>query len=124
MSKHDNTFKLQRIAGQTCAQAHLTIQAAAASGATDEQLAEARLLIREGQWFWDWACAENSYGFHNTDKLMKSFALSIDRANKAMAAATAVARGSLTLAPLPQLTEEQKAQIAAEQAKSMALLGM
>ena len=121
---HDNTFKLQRIAGQTCAQAHLTIQAAAASGATDEQLAEARLLIREGQWFWDWACAENSYGFHNTDKLMKSFALSIDRANKAMAAATAVAKGSLTLAPLPQLTEEQKAQIAAEQAKSMALLGM
>ena len=62
---NDNTFKLQRIAGQTCAQAHLTIQAAMARGATDEQLAPARLLIREGQWYWDWAAAENSYGFHN-----------------------------------------------------------
>ena len=44
---HDNTFKLQRAAGETTARAHTTIQAAKAAGATDEQLAEARLLVRE-----------------------------------------------------------------------------
>lgn len=117
---HDNTFKLQRIAGQTVAQAHLTIQAAMNRGATDEQLAPARLLIREGQWYWDWACAENSYGFHNTDKLMKSFALAIDRAHKAIEAANAVVGGTLELAPLPELSAEQKAQIAEAQAKALA----
>ncbi|MBR1728164.1 MAG: ammonia-forming cytochrome c nitrite reductase subunit c552 [Selenomonadaceae bacterium] len=119
---NDNTFKLQRIAGQTCAVAHLTIKAAMERGANDEQLAQARLLMREGQWYWDWACAENSYGFHNTDKLMKSFALAIDRAHKAIEAANAAVGGTLTIGALPELTPEQKAQIAADQAKGMQLL--
>lgn len=92
---NDNTYKLQRIAGETCADAHLTIMAAMHNGATDEQLAQARLLIREAQWYWDWATAENSYGFHNTDKLMKSFGLAIDRANKAIQEANAVAKERL-----------------------------
>ena len=91
-------------------------------GANDEQLAQARLLMREGQWYWDWACAENSYGFHNTDRLMKSFALAIDRAHKAIEAANAAVGGTLTIGALPELTPEQKAQIAADQAKGMQLL--
>ncbi len=103
---NDNTFKLQRIAGQTCAQAHLTIQAAAAAGATAEQLAEARLLIREAQWYWDWLAAENSYGFHNTDKLMKSGALAIDRAHRAIESARMVAP-NVTLAPMPVYVEAE-----------------
>ena len=41
----DNTFKLQRIAGQTVAKAHLTVKAAMDAGATDEQLAAARLTV-------------------------------------------------------------------------------
>ena len=53
----DNTFKLQRIAGQTVAQAHKTIKAAMDAGATDEQLAESRQLVREAQWYWDWVIA-------------------------------------------------------------------
>lgn len=43
----DNTFKLQRIAGQTVAQAHQTIKAVMDAGATDEQLAESRQCIEK-----------------------------------------------------------------------------
>ena len=89
-----------------CASAYLTIQAAAAAGATDEQLAEARLLIREGQWYWDWLAAENSYGFHNTDKLMKAGALAIDCAHRAIEAARMLAPNA-PLAPMPVYVEAE-----------------
>ena len=92
---HDNTFKIQRIAGETTAKAHLTIQAAKNAGATDEQLAEARQLVREAQWYWDWVAAENGMGFHNPDRVMRTLGLSIDTAHRAIEAATAVVKGSL-----------------------------
>ena len=98
---NDNTFKLLRIAGETTARAHKTIKAAHLAGATDEQLAESRLLIREAQWYWDWVSAESSMGFHNPDKCMKSLGLSIDRAHKAIESATAATKGTYTLEPLP-----------------------
>ena len=92
---HDNTFKLQRIAGQTVSKAHLTIQAAMNSGASDEQLAQARLKLREAQWYWDWVAAENGVGFHNPDRIMRTLGLSIDLAHQAIEEANAVVKGSL-----------------------------
>lgn len=84
---HDNTFKLQRIAGQTCEQAHKTIAAAMAAGATDEQLQQARLQLREAQFYWDMIEAENGVGFHNPDQCMRVLGLSIDLAHKAIESA-------------------------------------
>jgi nitrite reductase (cytochrome c-552) len=98
---NNNTFKLLRTAGETTARAHKTIQAAKAAGATDEQLAESRLLIREAQWYWDWVSAESSMGFHNPDKCMKSLGLSIDAAHRAIESALAATKGTYTLEPLP-----------------------
>ena len=98
---NNNTFKLLRTAGQATARAHKTIQAAKAAGATDEQLANARLLVREAQWYWDWVSAESSMGFHNPDKCMKALGISIDKAHEAIESATASVKGSLTLEPLP-----------------------
>ena len=86
---HDNTFKLQRIAGQTVAQAHQAIAAAMAAGATDDQLANARLQLREAQWYWDFVAAENGVGFHNPDQIMRTAGLSIDCAHKAIEMANA-----------------------------------
>lgn len=88
---NDNTFKVQRLAGQACARAHEAIAAAMAAGVPEEQLAQARLALREGQWYWDWVAAENSYGFHNTEVAIKTLALSIDRANRAIEIASGVA---------------------------------
>lgn len=91
----DNTFKLQRIAGQTVAQAHLTIKAAMDAGATDEQLAQPRQLVREAQWYWDWVAAENSMGFHNPDKIMRTLGLAIDKAHQSIEQTNAAVKGSL-----------------------------
>ncbi len=91
----DNTFKLQRIAGQTVAKAHLTVKAAMDAGATDEQLADVRVTLREAQWYWDWVAAENSMGFHNPDKMMRTLGLSIDKAHQVIEQANAIAKGSL-----------------------------
>ena len=99
---NNNTFKLLRIAGQETAKAHKTIKAAHLAGATDEQLAESRQLVREAQWYWDWVSAESSMGFHNPDKCMRSLGLSIDAAHRAIESATAAVKGGmLALEPLP-----------------------
>ena len=91
----DNTFKLQRIAGKTVAQAHKTIKAAMDVGATDEQLEEPRQLVREAQWYWDWVAAENGMGFHNPDKIMRTLGLSIDKAHQCIEKTNAIMKGSL-----------------------------
>ena len=91
----DNTFKLQRIAGKTVARAHKTIQAAMEAGATDDQLAASRQLVREAQWYWDWVAAENSMGFHNPDKIMRTLGLAIDKAHECIEVTNAVVKGSL-----------------------------
>lgn len=98
---NDNTFQVQRIAGETTARAHKTIQAAKAAGATDEQLANARALVREAQWYWDWVAAENGMGFHNPDMILRTLGLSVDRAHKAIEAALVATKGDYTLEPLP-----------------------
>ncbi len=91
----DNTFRLQRIAGQTVANAHKTIKAAMDASATDEQLAAARQTLREAQWYWDFVAAESSMGFHNPDKQMRVLGLAIDKAHTAIAQTNAVVKGSL-----------------------------
>ena len=98
---NDNTFKIQRIAGETTARAHKTIQAAKAAGATDEQLANARQLVREAQWYWDWVAAENGMGFHNPDRILRTLGLSIDAAHRAIESALVATKGDYTLEPLP-----------------------
>ena len=44
--------------------AHLDVAAAMQAGATDEELAEARRLIRHAQFRWDFVSSHNGVGFH------------------------------------------------------------
>ena len=92
---HDNNFKLQRIAGETVARAHLTVKAVKDAGATDEQLASVRLKLREAQWYWDWIAAENGNGFHNPDKCMRTSGLAIDLAHQVIEESNALIKGNL-----------------------------
>ncbi|MBO6291583.1 MAG: ammonia-forming cytochrome c nitrite reductase subunit c552 [Selenomonas sp.] len=92
---HDNNYKLQRIAGQTVARAHLAVKAAMDAGATDEQLAGIRLKLREAQWYWDWVAAENGNGFHNPDKCMRISGEAIDLGHQVIEEANAVVKGAL-----------------------------
>ncbi|WP_455155643.1 ammonia-forming cytochrome c nitrite reductase subunit c552 [Selenomonas noxia] len=90
---HDNTFKLQRIAGQTVARAHRTVKAAMDAGVPDAALEDARAKIREAQWYWDWVAAENGMGFHNPDKIMRTLGLAIDMAHQAIESAEGARHG-------------------------------
>ncbi|MHB8139513.1 MAG: ammonia-forming cytochrome c nitrite reductase subunit c552 [Smithellaceae bacterium] len=88
----NNVFQLQRIAGQTIAQAHDAIgKAGAAPKVNSADLNRARELIRNAQWLWDFIAAENSMGFHNPDQALNTLGQSIDLAHQAIAAANKAA---------------------------------
>ena len=60
------------------------IEAAAAESGVDEiLLAEARLLHREAQLYWDFIAAENSMGFHNPEEALRILAAATDKARQA-----------------------------------------
>ena len=63
------------------------IKAAMASGATDEQLKQARHLHRHAQMRWDFVASENSMGFHRPQEAARWLGESIDYARQAQIAA-------------------------------------
>jgi nitrite reductase (cytochrome c-552) len=78
-----------------------TIVAAAAAGATDEELAEARQLHRLAQMRWDFISSENSTGFHAPQEAARVLADCIDLARQGQLSAQTVLLkhgGSLALA--------------------------
>lgn len=69
-------------------------------------LAEAREMVRKGQWFWDYVSAENSAGFHNPTKAMDTLAKSqqySDEAVQLAIRATNYAIASKLDAPIQEL---------------------
>jgi nitrite reductase (cytochrome c-552) len=81
----DSVFQAQRLAGQRVAEAHGALAAAARRGASVERLADARALLREGQWYWDYVASANSMGFHNPVLALRTLSKSIDLAARAEA---------------------------------------
>ena len=47
-------------------------------------MAQAREMVRKGQFFWDYVSAENSVGFHNPVKMLDTLALSQQSSQKAV----------------------------------------
>ncbi len=68
------------------------IKAAKASGATDEELVEARDLHRRASMRWDFVSSENSTGFHSPQESARLLAYAIDYARQAQMAAQKVTR--------------------------------
>jgi nitrite reductase (cytochrome c-552) len=87
----DSVFSLQRIAGQAVAQAHEAIASSSrVPGVTAITLDQARELLRQAQWYWDYVASSNSTGFHDPVQAQRSLALSIDLARRAEATAGVV----------------------------------
>jgi nitrite reductase (cytochrome c-552) len=63
------------------------ILAAQAAGASDEQLAEARLLQRRASMRWDFISSENSTGFHSPQESARVLAHAMDMARQAQLSA-------------------------------------
>lgn len=71
-------------AGEANKAAILAIEKAkSVAGVDTKVLDEARELHRQAQFYWDLCSAENSFGFHNPQKFLKTLADSIDLARQA-----------------------------------------
>jgi nitrite reductase (cytochrome c-552) len=64
------------------ARAHFDIAAARQSGASDEELAGVRKLVRHAQLRWDYVAANNGMGFHSPEECMRILAAALDLAGQ------------------------------------------
>ncbi len=93
----DNNRQMVDRAELALVAAHREIAAAKAAGATDEQLKEARALLRAAQLRWDYVFSANGMGFHSPQEAARILSASIDLARQAQMAALLVqtkAKGS------------------------------
>jgi len=88
----NNTAELLRKAESAIVDAIDAINAAKASGVTEEQLKEALQLQRKATFYWDFVAAENSTGFHSPQEAARVLANSIDAARQAQLAAQKLAK--------------------------------
>lgn len=78
----DRVFELMQETEAAIMDAINAIKKAKESGATDEQLMEARRLHRRSQMRWDFVAAENSMGFHSPQETLNSLGTAIDFARQ------------------------------------------
>jgi nitrite reductase (cytochrome c-552) len=90
----DRTYKQLLIAQDLSVKAHEAVRRASEwqgykSADYDAKMAEAREMVRKGQFFWDMVSAENSVGFHNPQKALDTLAFSQQYSRQAVDAALA-----------------------------------
>jgi len=88
----DNNQQLLQRAELALVAAHREIVMASGAGATDEQLARARALVRSAQLRWDYVSANNGMGFHSPQEAARILATSIDLAHQARESAMQCAK--------------------------------
>lgn len=80
----DRTMELQAKAAKVLVEAHAEIKKATETeGVNKEKLEEAKKLVVEGQWRWDWIAAENGRGFHNPAQGLHNLGKAIELGYKA-----------------------------------------
>lgn len=82
-SIQDKTWEVMLRAQDALVAAHSEIGAALAAGATDQQLAPARDLVRRAQMRWDFISANNGMGFHSPQESVRVLATALDLAQLA-----------------------------------------
>ena len=100
------------MAERTIALTHFDIAAAMQAGATDEELAAVRKLLRGAQLRWDYVAANNGMGFHSPQECMRILASAIDLAGQCrVACARILARHGMTKqVEYPDFGTKEKAQ--------------
>ncbi len=97
--------------------AHFDIAAAMDAGATAEQLAEARRLVRHAQFRWDYVSASNGMGFHSAQECMRILSDAINQAQEARLLTARTLAGAGVTAPTayPDIRTREKARQVIEQ---------
>lgn len=99
-------------AEQAIARAHFDIAAAIKVGATDEELKDARTLVRGAQMRWDFVAANNGMGFHSPQECMRILAAAVDQGGQCrLEVARILARHGVTEpVQYPEFDTKEKAQ--------------
>jgi len=108
----DKVHQGRERAERTIAQAHFDIAAAMESGASDEELANVRKLIRHAQLRWDYVAANNGMGFHAPQECLRILAAAVDLAGQCrVECAQILARHGITKpVAYPDFSTKEKAQ--------------
>ncbi|MHB1033867.1 MAG: ammonia-forming cytochrome c nitrite reductase subunit c552 [Pirellulales bacterium] len=99
-------------AEQAICRAHFDVAAAIQAGAGDEELTEARKLVRSAQLRWDYVAANNGMGFHSPQECLRVLEAAVDLAGECrVACARILARHGVT-SPVryPDFGTKEKAQ--------------
>jgi nitrite reductase (cytochrome c-552) len=93
----ERVWKQLLIAQEKSVRAHEAVRRAMETEGVDEALlAEAREMVRKGQWFWDYVSAENSAGAHNPIKAMDTLASSQQYSDEAVQLAIRASNYAIT----------------------------
>ncbi len=94
------------------ARAHFDVAAAAQAGASDDELADARDLVRRAQMRWDCVAAHNGMGFHSPQECMRLLGAAVDLAGECrVECARILARHGVTArVRYPDFSSKEKAQ--------------
>jgi nitrite reductase (cytochrome c-552) len=103
-------------AEEALVRAHFDVAAAAQAGATPQDLAGVRKLLRRAQFRWDFISANNGMGFHSPQESMRLLGAAADLAQQTrVEAARLLARHGITDPPkYPDISTRQKAADVAE----------
>lgn len=98
-------------AEEALVKAHLDVAAAMQAGATEEQLAPARKLLRHAQFRWDYVSANNGMGFHSPQESMRVLGQAAEQAQEVrLQAARMLAAKGISQAPsYPDVASRLKA---------------
>ena len=93
------------------AKAHIMTKLALDNGATDEELAEARKLIRASQWRWDFGVASHGASFHAPIETQRILSHGLDKALQAqMALKDVLYAHGVTQVEMPDISTKARAQ--------------
>lgn len=107
----DKTQKAKADTEDALVKAHFDIAAAMEAGAGDEELAEARRLLRHAQFRWDYVSANNGMGFHSPQETMRILGDSVNQAQQSrlLAARILAKHGAATEVGYPDISTREKA---------------
>jgi nitrite reductase (cytochrome c-552) len=111
-SIQDGVNQVRKRAEEAIALAHFDVRAGMQIGATDEELAQPRKLIRSAQMRWDYIAANNGMGIHAPQECTRLLGIAIDQAQQARTqAARILARHGYTdPVHYPDFSTKEKAQ--------------
>jgi nitrite reductase (cytochrome c-552) len=110
--RQNNIAELRLKAEEVLVHAHIEAKAAWDAGATETEMNEILIEIRDGQWFWDYVAASHGGSFHSPVESGRVLGKSIDYAQNARVklARLLATKGITTEIPYPDITTKEKAQ--------------